>query len=300
MWLSCDGKLLTGEVLRMNFDQYTRPIAMSDPGRHAALLDGLPRDTGALAKTVQGLLIHQHIAPAYGVTLSRNQQAQSHVRAVETILADIAARDGRPLSAARAPDERQVGVCRHFTLLHVAMLRTQGIPARARCGFGAYFEKHKYIDHWVTEYWNQARQRWVLFDSQIDDRQRELFRIGFDTADVPRDQFVVAGDAWSLCRSGSADPGAFGILDMHGLWFIAGNLIRDIAALNNHEMLPWDVWGAMRRQDSELDLAFFDRLAIVSRAPDAHADELGALSRDERVRVPGTVFNAVLDCPQQL
>jgi hypothetical protein len=75
-------------------------------------------------------------------------------------------------------------------------------------------------------------------------------------------------------------------------WFVAGNLVRDVAALNNREMLPWDVWGAMPRQDSELDLAFFDRLTIVSREPDAHVDELSALYRDERVSVPGTVFNA--------
>jgi transglutaminase-like putative cysteine protease len=100
----------------------------------------LPRDAGALAETVQGLLSHQHIAPAYGVTLNRDQQAQSHVRAVEKILGDIVERNGQPLSTARATTERQFGVCRHFTLLHVAMLRTQGIPARARCGFGAYFE----------------------------------------------------------------------------------------------------------------------------------------------------------------
>jgi hypothetical protein len=284
----------------MNIDRYSSPIAMSDPGRHVTLFDGLPRDTRALAKTVQGLLIHQHIAPAYGLTLSRDQQAQSHVRAVEKILDDIVARDGRPLSVARATDERQVGVCRHFTLLHVAMLRTRGIPARARCGFGAYFERGKYLDHWVTEYWNEGKKCWALFDAQIDDRQRELFRIGFDTADVPRSQFVVAGDAWSLCRDGRADPSAFGILDMQGLWFIAGNLVRDVAALNNREMLPWDVWGAMRRQDSELDLAFFDRLAIVSREPDAHVDELDALCCDERVSVPGTVFNAELKCLQEL
>ncbi|MGX9394059.1 hypothetical protein ACWX0K_24280 (plasmid) [Nitrobacteraceae bacterium UC4446_H13] len=56
----------------------------------------------------------------------------------------------------------------------------------------------------------------------------------------------------------------------------------------------------MRRQDSELDFAFFDRLAIVSREPDAHVDELSALYRDERVSVPGTVFNAGLNCLQQL
>ncbi len=284
----------------MNFDLYRMPIAMSDPGRHTPLFDSLPRDARTLAETVQGLLIHQHIAPAYGVTLSRDQQAQSHVRAVEKILDDIITRDGRPLSAARAANERQVGVCRHFTLLHVAMLRTQGIAARARCGFGAYFEKGKYLDHWVTECWNEGNKCWVLFDAQIDERQRELFRIGFDTTNVPRDQFVVAGDAWLLCRDGKTDPSAFGILDMHGLWFIAGNLIRDVAALNNREMLPWDVWGAMRRQDSELDLAFFDRLAIVSREPDAHVDELNALYCDERVSVPGTVFNAELNCLQEL
>lgn len=284
----------------MNVDSYERPIAMSDPGRHAALFDGLPRGAVALAATVQGLLIHQHIAPAYGIALGRDQQAQSQVRAVEKMLSEIVTRDERPLSVTRVANERQVGVCRHFTLLHVAMLRTQGIPARARCGFGAYFDTGKYLDHWVTEYWNEERKCWVLFDSQIDNRQREFFRIGFDTADVPRDQFMVAGDAWSLCRSGSRDPNAFGILDMHGLWFIAGNLVRDIAALNNREMLPWDVWGAMRPRDSELDLAFFDRLAIVSRKPDAHVDELDALYHDERVCVPGAVFNAVLGCVQEL
>src|SRR6516162_11848171 len=278
----------------MNHNRYRSPIAMSDPGRHADLFDGLPRDTGALAKIVQGLLIHQHIAAAYGVTLSTHQQVQCHVRAVERILDDIITRDGRPLAAVRASSERQVGVCRHFTLLHVAMLRTLGIPARARCGFGAYFERRKYLDHWVTEYWDDAEKCWVLFDAQIDDRQRGLFRIDFDTANVPRDQFVVAGDAWSFCRSGRADPATFGILDMHGLWFIAGNVVRDVAALNNREMLPWDVWGAMRRHDSELDLGFFDQLAIVSSDPDAHIDELNALYCDERVNVPRTVFNAEL------
>ena len=134
------------------------------------------------------------------------------------------------------------------------MLRAQGVAARARCGFGAYFEKGKFVDHWVTEYWNEAQKRWVLVDAQLDARQRELFKVTFDPLDVPRDQFLVAGDAWRLCRAARPIPMQFGILDMHGLWFVAGNLIRDVAALNNHEMLPWDVWGAMARSDAELDL----------------------------------------------
>jgi hypothetical protein len=284
----------------MNADGFRSPIDMSDAGAKAALLDGLPRDVGGLAKVVQGLLIHEHVAPAYGVTLSAEQHAQAHMRGVEKMLDSITRQDSRPLPQARPPAERVVGVCRHFTLLHVAMLRRQGIAARARCGFGAYFEKGKFIDHWVTEYWNEGQQRWVLVDAQLDQHQRELFGIAFDPLDVPRDQFLVAGDAWRLCRSGKADPGAFGILDMHGLWFIAGNVIRDVAALNNHEMLPWDVWGAMTQNDTELELSFIDQLATLSHAPDRHFGDLRAAYKDKRVAVPGTVFNAVLNRPDPI
>ena len=241
--------------------------------------------------------MHEHIAPAYGVTLSAEQHAQAHLRGVEKILDASPARTSRPLPQARPAGERVVGVCRHFTLLHVAMLRRQGVAARARCGFGAYFEKDKFLDHWVTEYWNEAEKRWVLVDAQLDQRQRELFNVTFDPLDVPRDQFLVAGDAWRLCRAGKADPQAFGILDMFGLWFIASNVIRDVAALNNHEMLPWDVWGAMTQKDAEIDLPFIDRLAEFSHAPDRHFGELRAAYKDERVAVPGTVFNAVLNRP---
>jgi hypothetical protein len=281
----------------MNLDTYRKPVGMSDAGRRARLFEDLPRDAGGLASVVQGLLMHEHVAPAYGLALGPAQHAQAHMRAVEKILETIAAQDERPLPVARPAGERVVGVCRHFTLLHVAMLRTQGVAARARCGFGAYFEKGKFVDHWVTEYFNEANKRWVMVDPQLDARQRELFKVAFDPLDVPRDQFVVAGDAWRLCRSGKADPAAFGILDMHGLWFIAGNVIRDVAALNNHEMLPWDVWGAMTQKDAELDLPFIDRMAELSHAPDEHEGALRAAYQDKRIAVPDTVFNAVLNRP---
>ncbi|WP_407151797.1 hypothetical protein [Bradyrhizobium sp. ORS 86] len=56
----------------------------------------------------------------------------------------------------------------------------------------------------------------------------------------------------------------------------------------------------MRRRDSELDLDFFDRLAVVSRELDAHANELRSLLADERVQVPKAVFNAELKQMQEL
>lgn len=71
----------------------------------------------------------------------------------------------------------------------------------------------------------------------------------FDPLDLPPGQFVPASRAWQMCRSGEADAEKFGIFDMHGLWFIRCNLLRELAALNDAEMLPWDVWGLMKTDD---------------------------------------------------
>ena len=279
----------------MNLDFYRQPVDFSDPNSHAHLLDDVPAGPAATAGVVQGLLMHEHIASAYGVSLSNQQHAEAHVRPVTGMLAGIVAHDARPLTEPRPPARRQVGVCRHFTLLQIAMLRRQGLPARARCGFGAYFEAGRFVDHWVTEYWNEEQGRWVMVDAQMDPRQRELFRLAFDPLDMPRGQFLVAGQAWALCREGAADPRAFGILDMHGLWFVASNVIRDLAALNNREMLPWDGWGAMVMDDSKLDVELIDRIAALTREPDRHFVEVRAAYRDPRLTVPKTVFNHVLN-----
>jgi hypothetical protein len=276
----------------MSLDFYRTPVALSDPGRQAALFDDLPRGPERLASVVQGLLMHQHVASTYPVVLSGAQIEQAHVRSVEEMLTEIAAHDARPLPTRRAANERQVGVCRHFTLLHVAMLRRQGVPARARCGFATYFSKEKRVDHWVTEYWNETRRAWILSDAQLDAHQQALFSIPFDPVDVPRDQFLVAGDCWHLCRTGKADPMDFGILDLFGWWMIAGNLVRDIAALNNREMLPWDCWAPMPRPGEEPDFALFDRLAALSHDPDAHFDELREVY-GTTLAVPPQVMNAV-------
>jgi hypothetical protein len=284
----------------MNLDFYRRPIDFSDPDRHATLFDDLPYGPAASARIVQGLLMHEHIAPAYGVSLTERQHAQAHIRPVSAMLESIVARDPQPLTQPRPASARQVGVCRHFTLLQVAMLRSQGLPARARCGFGAYFETGRFLDHWVTEYWNERESRWVMVDAQMDPVQRELFKLAFDPLDIPRGQFLIAGEAWVLCRTGKADPNMFGILDMYGLWFIASNVIRDLAALNNREMLPWDGWGAMVPNDEDIALELIDRLAALTRGPDAPLEALQAAYRDPKVAVPTTVFNHVLNRPESV
>ncbi len=278
---------------------YTRPGPMTSPGRYAPLLAGLPRDIPGLAAIAQGLLIHEHMAKGYGVALPDERRESVHVRPVERMLEMIMAGDGRPLDVAREPAARLPGNCRQFTVLMVAMLRAQGTPARARCGFGGYFGDGFFEDHWVCEYWDLTQGRWVLVDAQIDGRQRDWFPIDFDVTDVPRDRFLAAGEAWAACRSGTADPATFGlsVVNESGDWWIAGNLMRDAAALGNTEVLPWDCWGAMPRQDEPIDeprCALFDLLATLTRTPDDHHTELlRACQTDDGLRVPATVRNAV-------
>ena len=120
-------------------------------------------------------------------------------------------------------------------------------------------------DHWVTEYWNAKQARWVLVDAQLDELQCEVLNIPFDPLDVPRDQFIVGGKAWQMCRSG-ADPDSFGIFDMHGLDFVRGDFVRDVASLNKMEMLPWDCWGIILNEslDDPEDLKLLDEMAALT------------------------------------
>lgn len=280
---------------------YTRPGVMTSAGRHAALFGELPQDLAGLAAVAQGLLIHEAVASAYGVTLSDEGRETLHIRSLEGLLDRVVAADDRPFDVARTPDARTAGNCRHFTVLFVGMARAHGVPARARCGFADYFQAGWYGDHWVAEYWNADEQRWCLVDAQLDRFQRELFGIDFDPMDVPRDRFLVAGGAWAVCRTGEADPATFGLGPDSGFgdWWIAGNLIRDVAALNGTELLPWDVWGAMPWRDKPIDedvVALLDRLATLTKRPDDNLDELLAMYRnDERLAVPPVVYSAVLD-----
>ncbi|HUY28963.1 MAG TPA: transglutaminase domain-containing protein [Candidatus Binataceae bacterium] len=272
---------------------------MTAPGGRAAELRALPSGLAALCEVVQAVLIHRDQAPFfYALKLPPERYDEANLRTTAAMLTKISALDARPLGAAREPRARMAVVCRHFAVMLSAILREKGIPARARCGFGGYFMPGKFEDHWVCEYWNAAQARWILVDAQLDAIQRKAFRIDLDPLDVARDRFVIAGDAWQMCRAGRADPSRYGLsfINESGLWFIAQNLLRDLASLNRMEMLPWDVWGSMREPEVPLidnDLALFDRAAALTMGGDAAFPEIRTIyESDERLRVPAVVFNA--------
>jgi hypothetical protein len=288
-------------------EYYKHDGPMTALGAHAEELRALPTDIASLCEIVQGVLIHRDIAPwLYGITLTEAQRDDGHIRPIAQMLSRIHALDSRPLTNARDVGHRLPSVCRHFSLMLCSILRTQGVPARPRCGFGAYFTPGKFEDHWVCEYWNAAEKRWILVDAQLDAIQRKALNIDFNPLDTPRNKFIIAGDAWQRCRTRGADPAAFGLTHVHlqGLWFIEGNVLRDLASLNRMEMLPWDVWGAMDMNDEALTdekKALLDRVAALTLAgDDAFAAVRAIYESDERLRVPPVVFNALRNAPERI
>ena len=273
---------------------YAAQGPISDPGAHSSALDGLPADVSELCEVIQGLLAHPGWAPVYGWTITKEREEDLQLRFVSLMLGRILELDDQPLTVARSAQTRLVGNCRDHTVLLCSMLRHRGVPARARCGFGAYFLPGKYEDHWVCEYWNDAEERWQLVDAQLDARQREVLRIDFEPCDVPRDRFFVAGKAWQMCREGLADPEAFGLtaLNEHGLWWVRQNLVRDLAALSKMEMLPWDGWGLAQGLDDALPLsqtAMLDRVAALTQEDDAFSELRAAYEGEETLRVPSVI-----------
>ena len=286
------------------FAFYASHSPMTDPGEASALIDPLPNEVGALSRVIQGLGIYDVVArDFYGFEPPADRLGEIHLRSIADRLARIVELDDQPLHIARQPDRRALQRCNSFALMLVTMLRAKGVPARSRCGFAAYFNPPNFEDHWVDEYWDAQGRRWRLADPQIDDVWRRRLGVHFDTLDLPRTEFLAASDAWRRCRSGEADGQQFGIsfAGLRGLWFVAGSLVRDMAALNKMEMAPWDVWGAQPAPESEFDLSFFDELAALTRDPDRTFAELRRhYHADDRLRVPSTVFNALNRRPEAI
>jgi len=275
-------------------EYYAAPGPMTDladvgPG----VFDGLPTDPAGLCRTVQGLIVHEMWASAYGFDVPESRLTDLQTRSAVEMTDVIRRLDARPLSAPRPVEQRMVGNCRHFSTFSTALLRHAGIPARARCGFGMYFEPGKHVDHWVTEYWHAGERRWVRIDSQLDAVQRAAITAEFDTEDLPPGPFVPAGEAWQQCRTGRADPNTFGIFEFWGLWFVHANVVRELAALNKMELLPWDVWGPMTVQEEPNAEAttLTDTVAEAIAGEDTNAVRR-VYEDNQDLRVPDKVFDA--------
>jgi hypothetical protein len=270
-------------------DSYLKQTPYSDPG--ALDVRELPRDPDRLAGIVRDLIIHRGEGGLFGYDIpERRLHNDAESRYVIALLRILRERSDRPLAERRSPGQRFVGTCRDFALLHCSLLRATGTPARLRCGFATYFDEDGFHDdHWVVEYLAKDGVP-RLADPQV----HHEYDMPFDPLDVPRDLFVVAPEAWRICRDGTADPRTFGVrglgsegLSYTGLWFVRADVRRDLAALNGVEVLPWDEWGPELTDDASLTEAELALIDSVTAATDENT--LRRLYEDPRLAVPDEI-----------
>lgn len=257
---------------------YVRQDALTDPGELAGAFDDLPETIPELREVVAGLIVHVALAELYGIPPDTPMIRQT--QPVADRLKSIQASFAGSLTAARPPSNRTFGTCRDYALLLCSMLRSRSIAARVRCGFASYIGDDIYHDHWICEYWSPADERWLQADAQLDALQIGRQQIAFDCANLPRDAFLTASQAWRLARSNAVAAGAFGHAATTGLWFLHVNVYRDLLSLTNRQMSNWDSWrdAAPARKVLKVDaLAELDRLAELVTAFEDGAEQFAVL-----------------------
>jgi hypothetical protein len=271
--------------------RYARHSRWSDPGALGHHLHVRSAEPAALPEIVGGLVLHPLFAPAGSNT------SEASLRTTAEILAALLRRDRRPLDQFREPGKRVIATCRSYALLACSILRQHGNPARLRVGFADYFTPDFCEDHWVCEYHDGSA--WRLLDAELTPDIRRRFGIAFDPADVPRDRFLTTGPAWRALRRGERDPTRFGVsvFGLTGLWFAAGSLLRDLAALDMEEMMAWDYWGPARdfRPGSAIPPEWLDRLDsladALARAPGTCDEVLAILAAHPWAALTPTVLS---------
>jgi hypothetical protein len=277
-------------------DRYRTQSAWSDPGRFGPLLERTPSDPEGIAHAVSAVLLHPFLAFERNVTIPDRAQDDKEVRGVEAMLARIVARHPGGLDGERAPDERFFCVCAGYAQLATAIFRAHGLAARCRVGFATYFMPGHFEDHWLCEYWTD--DGWRLLDAQLDDRYRAAMRLGFPPSDVPRAVFLDASTTWCRVRAGEIDPATVGLaaLGIAGDWFAAHSVLRDAAALNKIELLPWETWSIGRdfgpgRSVPPAHLPALDAVAArLHGSPDGDAAE-AAYREHPWLQVPATILS---------
>jgi len=258
-------------------------LAAVDP----AALDGVGTDPVEICRPVAGLVIQPEDAQVLDLAVERF--ATNQIRPADELVRHLLALDPAPVTVPRAPERRIVGTCRHFAVLSCALLRHRGIASRVRCGFATYFQPGQGLDHWVTEYRDRDGGRWVRIDSEV---------LGSTLVTCPADlrpgEFLTGGEAWTGFRRGEIDDSRFGVpgTENWGAAEIRGNAVKDLAALNKVETLPWDEWGRMTEAyEGRTGLDYDELLDTLAAACDADdPTTLVSLYQRDELRVPADLI----------
>lgn len=165
--------------------------------------------------------------------------------------------------------------CRQASVLFSAILKAKGIPCRSRAGYMDFGNAgDSYTEHWVNEYWDFNKNKWILAD--VDGYYEYEKRFGYSQFDLPRQKFVTASEAWLGLRRNTLNKK----LDFFVPNLLQGAceyLLMDFHALMNNEIFysyqPLYLRDGVQTLN-ENELCELDDLAELLADPDKNIDQI--------------------------
>lgn len=189
-------------------DFYKKVSMYTNYGEYREYFKSLPNDLKELTFLINNQYIHRIVLFRSYLHSSKLKDEypwynyRSHddiLLTVPSITAELFRLDSRGFTNQRENKDKVIITCRYASILLASILKSKGYSARVRSGFGKYFDKDKYIDHWLVEYYSIEDKKWILVDA--DTLTCSQFK-NYNNIDVNRSYFFTAAQAWLSVRSG--------------------------------------------------------------------------------------------------
>lgn len=194
-----------------------------------------------------------------------------------SMLHELLRKDSKYHVDRKAEDKIHV-TCRGQAILLASILKSKGYSSRVRSGFAPYIKDDGInYDHWITEYFDESKNRWILIDADEHCPDHEM---GFDLNDIPRDKFVFGAEAYLGIRKNkykteeiyyASEPATLGLkASIHGLFY-------DFHSLMNDEIIFLHMPKYIQDKNFELseeEYRELDELAELLLEPDKNFDKI--------------------------
>lgn len=281
-----EGIMMKKEILEF----YKMTSSYTDLGFYKEFAKNLPDDMEQLCVLQRMQIIHpvafkdKHIREKkcfWGdmtkVPITRLEYEDDLFPTAISMISELLRKDSNYSSNRKAENKIHV-TCRGQAILLASILKAKGYSARVRSGFAPYIKYDGvFYDHWITEYYDENKKRWVLVDADEHCPDHEM---GFDLNDIPRDKFVFGAQAYLGIRTNqykteeiyyASDPATLGLkASLRGLFY-------DFHSLMNDEIIFLHLPKYIRDKNFELteeEYKELDKLATLLLNPDENFAEL--------------------------
>lgn len=212
-----------------------------------------------------------------------------------SMISELLRKDGNYNKNRKAENKIHV-TCRGEAIFLTATLKAKGYSARVRSGFAPYIKYDGVAyDHWITEYYDENKNRWVLVDADEHCPDHDM---GFDLNDIPRDKFIFGAEAYLGMRNNkyktdeiyyASDPATLGLkASLRGLFY-------DFHSLMNDEIIFLHLPKYIQDKNFELteeEYIELDKLANLMLNPDKNFEELQKIwNTESKFRIMSGALN---------